>query len=78
MRQRAFERAPGRHTARSLQPFVVQLRQPELRALERLGAVGNIEGFGYALLPTYTHLYHDHFGLLLEEEAVADPTALMC
>lgn len=78
---REFERAAqyggGRVSARGLQPFVVQLREHELRTLDGLGAVRELEGFGYALTPQYTHLYDPDFGLAIETDAAPEPGALI-
>lgn len=80
-RLRAFERAVefgrGRISARGLQPFVVQVRERELNSLRGLGAVHEIEGFGYSLVPQYAHLYDSDFGLTIDEEASAEPGALI-
>lgn len=76
-RVQAFERAPGRGSARALQPYVVQVREHELRLLERQGAVVPLEGFGHVLARPYLHLYHAEFGLTLDEDATADVGALV-
>jgi CRISPR-associated endonuclease/helicase Cas3 len=71
--------SPGksRRAARGLQPFVVQVRLPELRLLEKQGAVGMIEGFGHQLVPPFMHLYDEKFGLTLDEDAAANPSAMI-
>lgn len=76
-RVKAFERAPGRGSARALQPYVVQVREHELRLLERQGAVAPLEGFGHVLARPYLHLYHAQFGLTLDEDEAADAGALV-
>lgn len=76
-RLQAFVVAPGRETARALQPFVVQLRPRELAALERLGAVLPVDGIGHELLPQYAHMYDARFGLAVDDEAAADPAKLI-
>jgi hypothetical protein len=73
----AFERWPTREGARALQPLTVQVREYELRALQALGAVAPVEGFGWALASPYLHLYDEDFGLTLDEDAAADVGALI-
>ena len=73
----AFERAPGRGTARALQPYVVQVREHELRLLERQGALAPLEGFGHVLSSPFLHLYDAEFGLTLDEDRPADVRALV-
>ena len=67
----------SRRAARALQPFVVQVFEHEMRLLQRQGAVRLLEGFGHVLAAPFLHLYDGHFGLMLDEEAVADPHALV-
>lgn len=76
-RRHDFVVRPGRETARALQRFVVQVRTQDLRQLEALGAASVVDGFGYELTPAYAHLYHPEFGLLVTDDAAADPAALM-
>jgi CRISPR-associated endonuclease/helicase Cas3 len=73
----AFEQWPTREAARALQPLTVQVRDHELRVLQRLGAVAPIDGFGWKLSAPYLHLYHHDFGLMLDEDAAADAGALI-
>jgi CRISPR-associated endonuclease/helicase Cas3 len=72
-----FAARPGREAARGLQQFIVRIRDRQLRALERLGAVAVAEGIGFVLLSPFEHLYSDEFGLLVDEDAVASPTELI-
>jgi CRISPR-associated endonuclease/helicase Cas3 len=72
-----FATWPSRESARALQPFVVQVREFELHALQRMGAVAPLEGFGYVLSAPYLHLYHPHFGLTIDEDAAASVDALI-
>ncbi|HEY0777738.1 MAG TPA: CRISPR-associated endonuclease Cas3'' [Gemmatirosa sp.] len=73
----AFEREPRRETARALQPYVVQVREDELRMLDRQGALAPLEGFGHVLSTPFLHLYDAAFGLTLDEEKPADVRALV-
>lgn len=76
-RRQAFERHPGRDTARALQPFIVQVWTHELEALVRLGAVEEVHEHAHVLTTPFRHLYDPEFGLVLHGDASADPQALM-
>ena len=68
---------PARSALRALQPFLVQVRQRDLGVLQRMGAVLDLEGFCYQLVPPFKHLYDPVFGLCIDEDAMADATALV-
>lgn len=72
---RAEER-PSRSRLRSLQPFVVTLYEPQIKALDTAGAVERIHDLVWALRPTHAHLYDERFGLTLDGPFAADPSAL--
>ena len=72
-----FVRNPTRETQRALQPFVVQVRERDVARMLRMGALSPLGGFGYALATPFRHLYDETFGLVVDEDAVADPSALM-
>lgn len=81
-RVHAFEEALRRKSrirkaARGLQPFVVQLYQQELQILLGQGAAAPLDGFGYILVAPFLHLYHEEFGLTLNDAVAADVGALV-
>jgi CRISPR-associated endonuclease/helicase Cas3 len=75
----AIDRTPGRAraAARRLQPFVVQVREWELKGLLRQGSVAPLDGFGHILSAPFLHLYDERFGLSRDAEAAADVNALI-
>lgn len=62
----------ARLALRALQPFLVQVRERDLRTLQRLGAVLDIEGFCHQLALPFEHLYDPDFGLSIDDDAVPD------
>jgi CRISPR-associated endonuclease/helicase Cas3 len=76
-RVRAYERQPGRDTARALQPFLVQISRRTLERLQRQGAIESIGESVHVLATPYRHLYDEQFGLVIEDEPFAEPAALV-
>lgn len=76
-RIRAFDLEPSRETQRALQPFLVQIPEFELRRLQGMGAVESLHDSVHALTPSFEHLYHETWGLVIDEEALPDPGALI-
>lgn len=76
-RIRRFEGHPSRDAARALQPYVVQVREHELRSMEASGAVVEVPGFGYALASTHHRAYDRRYGLSLDDPGDPDPDALI-
>ena len=76
-RVRAYERAPGRDTARALQPFLVQVPRYTLAKLLAAGAVEVVNDSLHVLAGPCAHLYDRDFGLAIDDEPYADPSALM-
>jgi len=76
-RVEAFRRNPTRETQRALQPYLVQIPERELTKLVQLGAVESLNESVHVLTHVFRHLYDREFGLLVDDEANADPAALM-
>jgi CRISPR-associated endonuclease/helicase Cas3 len=72
-----FVRNPSRETQRALQPYVVQVRDRDVARLQQMGALSPLDGFGYTLATPYRRLYEETFGLVLAEDSLADPSALL-
>lgn len=71
-------RFPDRRLLRSLQAFTVNVPQRALEALGRQGALETVAETVTTLSPPFFHLYDSHsFGLILTDEALADPGALV-
>jgi CRISPR-associated endonuclease/helicase Cas3 len=68
---------PCRATLRALQPYTVQIAEPELKRLLGDGALEIVAETVYALTPTYHTLYNPQFGFGVAAEAMPDPEALM-
>ncbi len=67
----------ARSALRALQPFLVQVRERDLWTLQRMGAVAELEGFCYQLVPPFEHLYDPVFGLCIDEDAIADASVFV-
>ncbi|HEX7119807.1 MAG TPA: CRISPR-associated helicase Cas3' [Longimicrobiales bacterium] len=76
-RVRAFESAPSRETQRALQPFLVQISEVDLERLKSLGAVERLRDSVHVLTPSFEHLYHEEWGLVVDEDALPNPEALI-
>lgn len=72
-----FRREPGRDTLRALQPYVVNVPQWQLERLREAAAVEEIHGTVIALAAGYHNLYKDRFGLVIGEDILGDPSALV-
>jgi CRISPR-associated endonuclease/helicase Cas3 len=72
-----YRKHPCRATLRALQPFTVQIAEPELKRLLGDGALEIVAETVYALTPTYHTLYDPTFGFGAAAEATPDPEALM-
>ena len=72
-----FLRNPTRETQRALQPFVVQVRDRDVARLQRMGALSPLDGFGHTLATPFRHIYDETFGLIVAEDSLPDPSALM-
>lgn len=72
-----FVRNPTRETQRALQSFVVQIRERDISTLQRMGALSRLEGFGYTLAAPFRRLYDETFGLVVGEDSLPEPSALM-
>jgi CRISPR-associated endonuclease/helicase Cas3 len=68
---------PSRTTVRALQPFIVQLLPYERRALIFAGALDPVNESLDALNGAFDHLYDGQLGLLIDDSALPDPSALM-
>jgi hypothetical protein len=68
---------PCRTTLRALQPYTVQIAEPELKGLLGDGALEIVAETVYALTPAYHTLYDPKFGFGVAAEAMPDPEALM-
>lgn len=75
-RVRRFELEPSRETQRGLQPYIVQVRDRDLRRLEEMGAVATVHDRFWVLAEPYRHLYSEEFGLVIDDDAAPDPEAL--
>lgn len=72
------DHGPSRDRLRALQPFVVNLYRPQLKALEDNGALETVADTVRAVRsPAFRHLYHDRFGLTFTGLIVADPSTLV-
>jgi CRISPR-associated endonuclease/helicase Cas3 len=75
-RAAAFQASPNRETQRALQPYLVQIPERELNKLRALGAVEWVHESVHVLTGVFRHLYDPEFGLVVDEEANADPETL--
>lgn len=73
----AFRSRPNRNTQRALQPYLVQIPERELNKLKALGAVEWVNESVHVLTRVFWNLYDREFGLVVDEEASADPEALL-
>lgn len=73
----AFRKDPNRETQRALQPYIVQMPERELDTLVRMGAAEMVHESLHVLTSRYRNLYHEEFGLIVDENANSDPEALM-
>jgi CRISPR-associated endonuclease/helicase Cas3 len=73
----AYRRHPARDTLRALQPYIVQITDRELMKLRSIGAAEEVCDGLAALTVPYRHLYDARFGLVADENAAADPEALI-
>ncbi len=72
-----FAATPSRDTQRAVQPYLVQVRDAELRTLKSLGAIELVNESVYVLQPPFHKLYDETFGLVVDESAQPDPAALV-
>ncbi len=68
-----FRADPGRGTLRALQPYTVNVPVWQLERMR--GALEDIHETVFALTAGYERLYDDRYGLVIEDEPVADPAA---
>lgn len=67
----------NRSALRSLQPFIVNIHPKAFEMLFRSGALQEaIEGV-YCLSPVFPDLYRKDYGLMVDEQPLADPSKLM-
>lgn len=68
---------PTREALRALQPFIVQLRENDVRRLRSIGALDDIHEVVSGLSPPFHQLYSPEFGLVVKEDARPDVAALI-
>jgi CRISPR-associated endonuclease/helicase Cas3 len=68
---------PDRLLLRSLQPFVVNIRERDVSRLQRQGALERVTDGIHALSSPHASLYHRSFGLLVTDDALPDPETLI-
>lgn len=74
----SYRAHPSREALRALQPYLVQVYPASILDLQQMGAVENVANGLVAIMPTYAHLYHEAFGLLLGADApMPDPGGLV-
>jgi len=71
------EEGPSRERLRALQPYVVNVAPWQLERLVAAGALELVHDMVYALGPGWQHLYDRAFGLRLDRDPVADPSAFV-
>jgi len=67
---------PDRLLLRSLQPFVVNIRGRDVSLLQGRGALEMVAEGIHALSPAF-RLYHSDFGLLVDDDSLAEPEGLI-
>jgi CRISPR-associated endonuclease/helicase Cas3 len=72
-----YRKHPCRTTLRALQPYTVQIAEPDLKKLLGDGALEIVAETVHALTPAYHTLYDPTFGFGVAAEAMPDPEALM-
>lgn len=68
---------PSRENLRALQPFLVNVYEPDVVHLTKSGAFEIIGDVVYALAAPFHRLYSERFGLVLDETPQADPASLV-
>ncbi|MCC7261353.1 MAG: CRISPR-associated endonuclease Cas3'' [Candidatus Latescibacteria bacterium] len=72
------QQGPHRETLRALQPFLVSVYPDAFNKLYQAGALEEVIDGTYALTRVFENLYDSNlFGLVVGDEPVADPSALM-
>ena len=73
----AFRARPNRTTQRALQPFLVEIREPDFVRLLGIGALENVDDSVHVLTQPYHHLYDAIFGLVIDGDVTPDPERLI-
>lgn len=68
---------PSRKAFRSLQPYIVEIYEPEMKKLEARGALQLVSESVWTLASGFRHLYTDRFGLLVNEAFYQSPESLI-